>query len=101
MCIRDRQAGQKVRQQLAQLPEVATTRGAGLLIAIELKQDTTEAGEPLAPVCVNAAREAGFIINATGPNTLRLAPPLIITNQELAAFATKLSSIVKTARENA
>lgn len=95
------QAGQKVRQQLAQLPEVATTRGAGLLIAIELKQDTTEAGEPLAPACVNAAREAGFIINATGPNTLRLAPPLIITNQELAAFATKLSSIVKTARENA
>jgi acetylornithine aminotransferase len=73
---------------------VSTTRGRGLLRAIELS------GIP-APLAMEAAREAGFIVNAVTPTALRLAPPLIITEAELDGFLTALPAILETARSRA
>ena len=39
-----------------------------------------------APRVVTAARSHGFIVNATGPHTVRLAPPLVLGDDEAEAF---------------
>lgn len=70
---------------------VLSTRGRGLLRAIELD------GIPAA-AAATAAREAGFIVNAVTPTALRLAPPLILTEAELRGFTDALPSILETAR---
>lgn len=69
------------------LPEVVEVRGRGLLIGIEFAHD-------IAPALVAAGRGAGFILNATGPTTLRLAPPLILTEEEARTFTTALPGLV-------
>ncbi|TQM58384.1 acetylornithine transaminase [Humibacillus xanthopallidus] len=71
---------------------VAATRGRGLLRAIELD------GIPSAAVMV-AARQAGFIVNAVTPTAIRLAPPLVISADELRGFLDALPGILATARE--
>lgn len=52
-------------------------RGAGLMLGLDL-------GRPGAPDVVGLARERGLLINATGPQTLRLLPPLVATATEIA-----------------
>lgn len=73
-------------------PRVLGVRGAGLLRGVEL-------AEPIAPQVVRAALEAGFILNATNPTTLRLAPPLIITAEQLTGFVTALPALLDRAAE--
>jgi acetylornithine aminotransferase len=70
---------------------VAGTRGRGLLRAIELD------GIP-APAAMAAARDAGFIVNAVTPTALRLAPPLVISDDELRGFLDALPAILEAAR---
>ena len=55
-------------------------------------------GDPVAQRVVAAAREAGFILNATGPTTLRLAPPLIITAEQADTFVEALPQLLETVR---
>ena len=50
-------------------------RGRGLLIGVQLKSDP----KPL----IDAAREHGLIVGPSGNNTLRIAPPLIISAVEV------------------
>jgi acetylornithine aminotransferase len=78
------------RAELAGLPGVKATRGAGLLIGIVLE-------EPNAPKVVAAAQAAGFLINATGPGVLRLAPPLNLTGDQALRFTEALPSLIKEA----
>lgn len=70
--------------QLRALDCVAAVREHGLLIGVDLA--TADADDALAARVVAAGLERGFILNATGPRTLRLAPPLIITEAELQEF---------------
>jgi acetylornithine/N-succinyldiaminopimelate aminotransferase len=70
---------------------VSGTRGRGLLRAIELD------GIP-APAVMAAARDAGFIVNAVTPTALRLAPPLVISADELQGFLDSLPAILAAAR---
>jgi acetylornithine aminotransferase len=51
--------------------------GAGLLVAAELAPGI-EAG-PVAARCL----EAGLVLNAVTPTSLRFAPPLLVTDDEL------------------
>ena len=51
----------------------------------------------LAPAVVAAGLEAGWILNATGPSTLRLAPPLTVPVAELERFAAALPGLVAAA----
>ncbi len=52
------------------------SRGRGLLLAIEL--DGVAAGD-----IERASRAAGLIVNAVGPDAIRLAPPLVLTDADV------------------
>jgi acetylornithine aminotransferase len=54
-------------------------RQHGLLIGVDLSG-------PVAAAAVTAALKHGCIINNTGPDRIRLAPPLILTEEQAAAF---------------
>lgn len=69
------------------LPEVAHVRGRGLLRGIVLTR-------PIAKELGAAALEAGFIVNAPRPDVIRLAPPLVITRDELQVFVDALPGLV-------
>jgi predicted acetylornithine/succinylornithine family transaminase len=56
-------------------PLVESVRGEGLLLAIELRKEK-------APDVVRLGIEEGVLLNATGPTTIRLAPPLTLTAAE-------------------
>lgn len=73
---------------------VTGVRGRGLWLALE-----TVDGR--APAIEAAARERGFIVNATGPDAVRLAPPLILTSEQAASFADALPKIIAAATDPA
>jgi acetylornithine/N-succinyldiaminopimelate aminotransferase len=60
-------------------PLIAEVRGQGLLIGIGLV-------DPIAKQLSAAALERGLIINAANESSIRLAPPLIIGDDEVAEF---------------
>ena len=68
---RVRELGERLREGLRELPYVRLVRGMGLMVAAEVSLD--------APTLVKRALfEQRLIVNATGPTTLRLLPPLIV-----------------------
>jgi acetylornithine/N-succinyldiaminopimelate aminotransferase len=71
--------GQKLRDGLAADPRVTEVRGAGLLIGIEL-------AAPRSADTQAAALAAGFIVNNPTPTSIRLAPPLVLTERDAGAF---------------
>ena len=66
--------GETLRTGLAD-PRVVAVRGRGLLIGLDLDAE-------VGPQVVQAAQDAGFILNSTGPRTIRLAPPLVLTDEQ-------------------
>lgn len=68
----------------ARLIEQAGARGAGLLLGVPVND---------AKAAEAAAREQGFLVNAVGDATLRLAPPLVVEPDDLDAFAAALPSL--------
>ncbi len=85
--------GEHLRTALQSLghPLVREVRGLGLWIGISLHA-------PVAPAVEAAAREAGFLLNAAGPDVLRLAPALVVTEAELDAFTAALPGILDAAQ---
>ena len=70
-------------------------RAAGLFLG----QDITRDGQPdagQAARIVNALRDAGVLISATGPkgHTLKIRPPLILQKAEADIFLTKLDQVL-------
>ncbi len=74
-----------------QHPLIDHVRGRGLLRGIVLTAD-------IGPGVVDAALEAGWVINAPRPNVLRIAPPLVITRDELQPFVDVLPALLEAAR---
>jgi acetylornithine/N-succinyldiaminopimelate aminotransferase len=68
-------------------PLIDHVRGAGLLLGVALT-------EAKAPQLADAAREAGFLLNPVRPDTLRIAPPLILSNRQAHEFLDALPSIL-------
>ncbi len=69
----------------AQLRECGyRVRGAGLLLGVEVN-DSARARDSLL--------ERGIIVNAPNPQTIRLAPPLVITQEDLAPFVGAMSEL--------
>jgi acetylornithine aminotransferase len=81
--------GEKLRQGIEALqhPLVDHVRGAGLLIGIVLS-------EPLSAPVQQAAQDAGFLVNAAVPGTVRLAPPLIVGDAQTDAFLRALPGVL-------
>jgi acetylornithine aminotransferase len=71
-------------------PLVDYVRGRGLLRGVVLTAPHAKAVE-------TAARDAGFLVNAAAPDVVRLAPPLIITEAQIASFLAGLPAILDTA----
>ncbi|MDQ4502636.1 acetylornithine transaminase [Sinomonas sp. ASV322] len=93
-----RAVGDHVRSALAKLPEVAEVRGRGLLIGFDLALPGGVPGDAnLAAAVVEAGLAAGFIVNAPGPRTIRLAPPLILTPDQADTFLAALPELVSRA----
>jgi acetylornithine/N-succinyldiaminopimelate aminotransferase len=88
-----REVGSALRAGLADDPRVLAVRGRGLLIGIDVTVD--------APSVVTAARKQGFLVNATGPATVRLAPPLVVGHDEAVAFRSTWSGILDAAEQPA
>ncbi|NAZ76011.1 acetylornithine transaminase [Kineococcus sp. T13] len=87
-----RTVGRHLREAVTALehPLVETVRGEGLLLGIALTR-------PLAAHVVQAALAAGFIVNAARPDTVRLAPPLVLTTALADTFVAALPAILDAA----
>lgn len=84
---RAKQIGAFVADGIAALghPLFTGVRGEGALMAITLSQH--QAGE-----LETELRAAGYLVNAVAPDAIRLAPPLIVTDDQLDAFLDALAT---------
>ncbi|MER6877478.1 aminotransferase class III-fold pyridoxal phosphate-dependent enzyme, partial [Amycolatopsis sp. NPDC000673] len=64
-------------------PLVSGVRGAGLLLGIGLR-------EPVSAAVAKAAQDAGYLVNPVAPDTVRLAPPLVLDEQQAHGFLSAL-----------
>ncbi|MFF7591141.1 acetylornithine transaminase [Kitasatospora purpeofusca] len=75
-------------------PLVSHVRGAGLLLGIVLTA-------PVSAKVQAGLQEAGFLVNAAVPDAVRLAPPLVLTEQEADAFLAALPAVLRAVRADA
>ncbi len=73
---RVRELGGRLQAGLERLPHVVSVRGRGLMLACELDL-------PAPDVARRALLEQRLIVNATGPTTVRLLPPLIVSEADV------------------
>jgi acetylornithine/N-succinyldiaminopimelate aminotransferase len=71
-------------------PLVRDVSGAGLLIGIGLTK-------PVSGTVAAAAREGGFLVNNAVPDRVRLAPPLVLSEEQAGEFLATLPSILDAA----
>lgn len=69
---------------------VSHVRGEGLLLAVVLHR-------PLAVDVAAAALDAGFIVNAVAPHAVRLAPPLVLRQEQADTFVRALPRLLDAA----
>jgi acetylornithine/N-succinyldiaminopimelate aminotransferase len=81
---RVRARGERLRRGLAELG--LHVRGRGLMLAFALDD---------APAFVERAlHEARLVLNATGPDTVRLVPPLVIEDEEIDSALARIASLL-------
>ena len=68
-------------------PKVKEVRGAGLLIGIEFV-------EPIGAEILAALEDRGFLVNSPNPTTIRISPPLIVSESDVNDFLVALRSIL-------
>lgn len=83
-----RERGQRLAAALAAVPFVSAVRGRGLMLAIDV-DPALDAPE----LARRALLEQRLVVNATGPVTIRLEPPLIVTDQEVDEAAARLGAL--------
>ncbi|HEX2103750.1 MAG TPA: acetylornithine transaminase [Solirubrobacteraceae bacterium] len=85
---RVRELGERIIARLEELPGARNVRGRGLMVAFDL-----ERGD--APATVRRALlEQRLVCNATGPETIRLLPPLIIGEAEADEAVDRLRALL-------
>jgi len=83
-----RTLGARLAEGLAALPRVIEVRGRGLMLACELD------GGGAPELVRRALREQRLVLNATGPATLRLLPPLTIGADEVDDALARLRAVL-------
>ncbi|WP_206057513.1 aspartate aminotransferase family protein [Nitrincola schmidtii] len=94
--------GQRLRYNLDKLAGryhcIADIRGSGLFYGIELVKDreSLAPASELASMVVNAMREAGVLISATGPdaNVLKIRPPLVFAEEHVDLLTDTLDKVL-------
>jgi acetylornithine/N-succinyldiaminopimelate aminotransferase len=82
-----RALGELLREGVATLPHVVEIRGRGLMIAFDIDIDAPE-------VVRRALLEQRLVVNATGPVTVRLLPPLVIGEREVEDCIARLHAVL-------
>lgn len=75
------------KQSLSGIKGIKEIRGKGLMLGIELENDCAE--------LVSLALEKKLLINVTAGNTIRLLPPLVMSNEEADDVVSILSNVIK------
>ncbi|HLR84029.1 MAG TPA: aminotransferase class III-fold pyridoxal phosphate-dependent enzyme, partial [Nocardioidaceae bacterium] len=83
-----RTLGERLREAIRPLPHVTDVSGRGLLVGVGLDAEVATAVH-------DAAMASGLIINACGPARLRLAPPLVLTDDEADRAVAILADVLK------
>jgi acetylornithine/N-succinyldiaminopimelate aminotransferase len=83
--------GAHLMQELALIPGVKEVRGAGLLLGIELESLKAAA-------IADAMRDAGVLVNAANPTTIRIAPALIVTDAQINKFISIFRKVITDAK---
>jgi acetylornithine/succinyldiaminopimelate/putrescine aminotransferase len=86
---RVRELGELLRSGLGGLRHVTQVRGRGLMIAFDLDVDATALVRRL-------LLERRLIVNATGPRTVRLLPPLVIGESEALDALERITAVLDT-----
>ena len=73
--------------EIALIPGVKEVRGAGLLIGIELDKYN-------ASVIAQSMMDAGVLVNAANPSTIRIAPALTVSPAQIKKFITVLRKVL-------
>lgn len=81
--------GTRLRSSLERLPGVRGVRGMGLLLAAELASET-------AGSVASRALDAGLVVNAVTPRAVRLAPPLLVSDEEIEQAVAILHEVLGT-----
>jgi predicted acetylornithine/succinylornithine family transaminase len=84
---RVRSLGELLRERAATLPHVVAVRGRGLMVACDLDLDAPQ-------VVRRALIEQRLVVNATGPVTMRMLPPLVIGEDEIKDCVERLRSVL-------
>ncbi|MCX6509851.1 MAG: acetylornithine transaminase [Actinobacteria bacterium] len=84
------QAGAQLRHSLEIIDGVVEVRGLGLLLAAQLAEGID------AKAVAGDLLSKGLIVNAVSPTALRFAPPLIVSESEIAQAVELLSSVLAT-----
>ena len=71
---------------------VSGVRGRGALLGVVLTA-------PLAAAAEAALRDAGFLVNAVAPDVIRLAPSLVVTDEQVDAFVAALPAALDLAAQ--
>jgi predicted acetylornithine/succinylornithine family transaminase len=87
---RVRALGERLAAGLDMLPNVVRVRGRGLMRAIDLADGID--GPELAR---RALIERRLIVNATGPGTIRLEPPLVVGENDVDVAVERLGSLMQ------
>ncbi len=89
---RVRAAGERLAAGLATLPYVTAVRGRGLMLAIDVDSDPAHPIDA-AELARRALLEQRLVVNATGPATIRLEPPLIVSDDQLDEAVARLGAL--------
>ena len=81
--------GERLREQIAALPGVIEVRGRGLMVGFDLE------GGGAPDLVREALAGQKIVINATGPQTVRLLPPLTITGDEAETALERLAAALQ------
>jgi acetylornithine aminotransferase len=84
--------GVELMADLALIEGVKSVRGAGLLIGIEFSQ-------PIAKQVAARCQNNGVLVNGNSETVIRIAPPLIVSDKEVAQFLKVFTESVHEVKE--
>ncbi|MGO9958309.1 MAG: aspartate aminotransferase family protein [Solirubrobacteraceae bacterium] len=84
-----RQLGDRLMARVAELPAVVAVRGRGLMVGFDLRD-----GVSAPALAQRALLEQRLVVNATGPATIRLEPPLVVTEDQIDEAVVRLGELM-------
>lgn len=85
--------GAALRDRLLEIDGVDSVRGRGLLLAAELSEEA-RAGRSAKDVA-SACLDGGLVVNGVTPTALRLAPPFVVSTEQLAEGCSILAGVLE------